>query len=86
MKKPNPYSTLLLQALMSEVGILVSTPDPEKLRQRLYAARGTDTSGKGLSFQIPTMENALFIINTNSAALKEAYNGPQETTSGEENT
>ena len=86
MKTSNKYSMILLQASMSEVGILVSTPDPERLRQRLYAARGSTDVYKGLSFQIPPMENSLFIINSNSPVLKEHLNGPTETNTREEDT
>lgn len=59
----------LYQAIGSENGICVETTDPEKLRQRLYAARaklkkGGDNSFDGLSFHPSpkSPKNELWIV------------------------
>ena len=49
---------LLLQALATEHGIVVRTPDPLRLRQKLYSVRKEDVAYIGLSFVLsPTSPN-----------------------------
>lgn len=43
---------LLYSALRSEVGIIVQTNDPERLRQRLYRVRKEDPELADLSFKL----------------------------------
>jgi hypothetical protein len=43
---------ILYEAYRSELGIVVSTNDPERLRQKLYAARKKDPDLARLSFRI----------------------------------
>lgn len=58
---------LLLEALSNEVGIEVETPDPERLRQQLYAARRSDPDFQVLSLVIPsTRSNVLWIVKRGS--------------------
>jgi len=55
---------MLYAAYRSELGVIVDTTDPERLRQKLYAERKKDPDLKCLSFRIsPTSpESQLFII------------------------
>ena len=55
---------LLLQALDTEHGIVVSTPEPLRLRQKLYAAKKEDPIFICLSFVLsPTApETELWIV------------------------
>ena len=61
--QPDPLE-ILYEAYRSELGIVVQTSDPEKLRQRFYAVRKADPDLACLSFRIsPTSpESELFII------------------------
>jgi len=43
---------ILYEAYRSEFGIIVSTNDPERLRQKLYAERKKDSDLACLSFRI----------------------------------
>jgi hypothetical protein len=55
---------LLYEAYRAELGIIVQTNDPERLRQKLYAERKKDPDLACLSFRIsPTSpESELLII------------------------
>lgn len=55
---------ILYAAYRSELGILVQTSDPEKLRQKLYAERKKDPDLQCLSFRISPYnpEAELFIL------------------------
>jgi hypothetical protein len=59
---------LLYEAYRSELGIIVQTNDPERLRQKLYAERKKDPDLACLSFRIsPTSpETELFIVKKNA--------------------
>jgi hypothetical protein len=61
---------LLYEAYRSELGIIVQTNDPERLRQKLYAERKKDPDLACLSFRIsPTSpENQLFIVKKNAGS------------------
>lgn len=48
---------LLYDALHSPFGIIVETPDPEFLRQKLYPLRKSDPAFVSLSFVISPMSN-----------------------------
>jgi hypothetical protein len=58
---------LLLQALGSEHGIVVRTPEPLRLRQKLYPLKKEDPSFICLSFVLsPTdPDNELWIVKHN---------------------
>ncbi len=66
---------LLTRARLSPFGIKVSTSDPNKLRQKLYAVRKANEEYSNLSFVIPaaTPDDILFII-----AKPETPNAPTE--------
>lgn len=51
--------TWLYEALSSPIGLVIATPEPEKLRQKLYALRRTagDASLEALSLVIPAHTN-----------------------------
>jgi hypothetical protein len=54
---------LLYRALGSELGVVVETNDPERLRQRLYALRKEIPEGSQLAFLIsPLNPQDLWII------------------------
>jgi hypothetical protein len=55
---------ILYAAYRSDLGVIVNTTDPERLRQKLYAERKKDPDLACLSFRIsPTMpESQLLII------------------------
>lgn len=63
IQQPNLLE-LLYEAYRSELGIIVQTNDPERLRQKLYAERKKDPDLACLSFRIsPTSpETELFIV------------------------
>jgi hypothetical protein len=57
-------ASLLYEALDSEIGIVVETPDAERLRQRLYAERKRVPEFSQLSFVISPMNGRdLWILN-----------------------
>jgi hypothetical protein len=51
MKKPELIG-LLMKAAGSQIGIAVSTNDPDRLRQKLYALKKTDPTFANLSLII----------------------------------
>jgi len=54
---------ILYEAYRAELGIVVSTNDPERLRQKLYAERKKDPELACLSFRIsPTNPGAELLI------------------------
>jgi hypothetical protein len=54
---------LLYEAYRSEIGIIVQTNDPERLRQKLYAERKKDPDLSCLSFRIsPTSPDTELLI------------------------
>lgn len=57
-------TSLLTQACLSEVGIVIETNDPNRLRQRLYAVRKQSPEYAHLSFIIPPAAsgNQLYIL------------------------
>ena len=58
-----PLIELLYRAYNSELGIVVETTDPERLRQRLYAERKKDPDLACLSFNIsPTHPQSQLLI------------------------
>ena len=59
---------LLYAAYREPLGIVVTTNDPERLRQKLYAERKKDPDLACLSFRIsPTSpNNQLFIVKKNA--------------------
>lgn len=61
---------LLYEAYRSELGIIVETNDPERLRQKLYAERKKDPDLACLGFRIsPTSpETQLFIVKKNAGS------------------
>ena len=63
MKKPELIS-LLTQACVTPLGIKVSTNDPNRLRQRLYAMRRGNPEFAHLSFLVPAAspEDTLYIL------------------------
>lgn len=60
-------ASLLYEALSSEIGIVVETPDPEFLRQKLYAERKKSPEFDALAFIISPMNGKdLWILNKGS--------------------
>ncbi len=59
------FLEILYKAYNAELGVIVETNDPERLRQKLYAERKKDPDLKCLSFRInPTSpHNQLLILN-----------------------
>lgn len=59
-----PLIDYLYQALRSEIGIVVETSDPEKLRQKLYAERKKDPDLACISINISRTqpESQLWLI------------------------
>ena len=57
-------TSLLTQACLSEVGVVIETNDPNRLRQRFYAIRKKSPEFSHLSFIIPPQAsgNTLFIL------------------------
>lgn len=56
--------SLLYEALAADIGIVVETSDPERLRQRLYAERKKSLEFDQLSFVISPMNSKdLWILN-----------------------
>jgi len=54
--------TILLQALVSTVGIEVKTTDPRKLRAKLYRIRADNADYANLTIRIPSTEsNVLWV-------------------------
>lgn len=55
---------LLYDASREEIGLVVETSDPERLRQRMYALRKRDDDLANLSFVISPMNPSdLWILN-----------------------
>ena len=56
--------SLLYEALAADIGIVVETSDPDRLRQRLYAERKKSLEFDQLSFVISPMNSKdLWILN-----------------------
>ena len=64
--KPNALLHLLYDAMAQEIGITVTTDDPLRLRQKLYAERKRDPDFEVLSFVLsPRKPNSeLWILKT----------------------
>ena len=62
-----PLIDILYKALRAEIGIVVRTNDPERLRQKLYAARKEDEDLASLRITISrtSPENELWIVKNN---------------------
>lgn len=62
-------TTLLYEAVNSPLGTVVETPDPEFLRQKLYAVRKQSPDFANLSFVIsPLNGKDLWIINKGNSS------------------
>lgn len=60
---------LLYQTLHAEIGIVVQTPNPEKLRQKLYKARKEDEAFGNIRILISRTnpQNELWLVKGNNA-------------------
>ena len=58
------FHDLLLRALDSPLGLMVATPDPEKLRAALYRERNKRPEFHALGFAIPDEPSTLFLVRT----------------------
>lgn len=67
------FLELLYDALRAEIGIVVETNDPERLRMKLYAARKEDPQLGVLSFVISptTPETDLWILKSKQPTLED---------------
>jgi hypothetical protein len=57
------YLSLMMKALDTDIGIVIRTEDPSKLRQKLYAIRREDSTFANLAFVLtPDAPTELWIL------------------------